>query len=161
MPRTCICGASLEGRRPNARTCSPKCRVAAVRARGTMGSRAGHVGHLAPAPAEQIAPTPASVPPWEISRARKEAAQAALAELELERERGRLVAARDVARGIADMIIACRAKLLGVPSRAKQAMPELTSEQVDVIDSLVREALEELALDRPAEPPEDDPPDQH
>jgi phage terminase Nu1 subunit (DNA packaging protein) len=38
-----------------------------------------------------------------------------------------------------------RTKILGVPSRAKQQIPHLTPDEIELIRDLLREALEELA----------------
>ena len=43
------------------------------------------------------------------------------------------------------LFASCKTKLLGIPSRARQADPTLSSVQVAIVESLVREALEDLA----------------
>lgn len=58
---------------------------------------------------------------------------------------GKLVPAADVEREVTDMIVACKTRLLAVPSRAKQALPHLTLDDLAMLESVVREALEELA----------------
>lgn len=70
-----------------------------------------------------------------------------LAELELAERRGSVVDA-DEAR--ADVIAAyslVKTRLLGVPSRLAQRVPDLAAKVVPVVDELIREALEELAAD--------------
>jgi phage terminase Nu1 subunit (DNA packaging protein) len=39
----------------------------------------------------------------------------------------------------------CRNKLLGIPTRAKQRLPGLTTADVLILDALIREALEALS----------------
>ncbi len=45
----------------------------------------------------------------------------------------------------AEVITISRTKVLGIPSKAKQRIPDLTQDQVVVLEDIVREALEELA----------------
>lgn len=63
-----------------------------------------------------------------------------LAELE-----GTLVLAADVEREWADVLTTVRTKLLGLPTALRQACPHLSLADIDVVDRLVREALEDLA----------------
>jgi len=79
------------------------------------------------------------------SRARREAAEAALAEIELAKERAELIQAKDVERRLVDVFTNCKTKLLGIPSGALQLDPTFTAAQLEVIESLIRESLEELA----------------
>jgi hypothetical protein len=92
-------------------------------------------------------PTSPGLPPPELmeSRARREAAQAALAEIELAEKRLELVLARDVESRLVNVFSHCKTKLLGVPSRARQQDPGLTGAQIKLIEQLIREALEDLA----------------
>jgi hypothetical protein len=88
---------------------------------------------------------PDGIPPLHESRARKEAAAAELAERKLAEHEERYVD-RDEAR--ADVIAAytiVRTRLLGVPSRVRQRDSTLTMAQVQLLDDMIREALEELA----------------
>lgn len=84
-------------------------------------------------------------PDLQESRARREAAEAALAEIELAEKRGELVLAKDVEARLVGVFSRCKTKLLGVPSRARQRDPGLTGPQVDLFDELIREALDDLA----------------
>jgi phage terminase Nu1 subunit (DNA packaging protein) len=67
------------------------------------------------------------------------------AELEYKQAAGELVPAAEVRGKLEETFHACRTRLLGVPSRVKQALPELTPGAVAKIDELIREALEDLA----------------
>ena len=79
------------------------------------------------------------------ARARHEMAKAELAEIELAERRGDLVKARDVESRLAGVFANCKRKLLGVPPRARQQDPTLSEAQLGLVDSLIREALEDLA----------------
>lgn len=102
----------------------------------TLADRVPHTG-----------PTSAGTSPPDLaeSRARREAAEAALAEIELEEKRRELVPAKDVESKLVNIFAHCKTKLLAVPARARQRDPSLTEPQVQLIKSLVREALEDLA----------------
>jgi phage terminase Nu1 subunit (DNA packaging protein) len=92
---------------------------------------------------------PDGVPQLAESKARREAALAALAEIELAERQSELVRAADVEARLVNVFSNCKTKLLGVPSRARQRDPTLTGPQIDLFESLIREALEDLG--RPAE----------
>lgn len=79
------------------------------------------------------------------SMARKAAADAGLAEIKLAQARGELVRVADAEEQMVSAFTACKTKLLGVHSRARQRDPALTKEQVDLFESLIREALEDLS----------------
>lgn len=88
---------------------------------------------------------PADVPSLKESRARREAAEAALAEIELAEKRRELVLAADVESKLVNVFSRCKTKLLGVPSRARQRDPGLSGQQVKLFESLIREALDDLS----------------
>lgn len=92
-------------------------------------------------------PTAAGTPPPELaeSRARREAAEASLAEIELDEKRGELVLAKDVESKLVNVFAHCKTKLLAVSSRARQRDPSLTGPQIELFKVLVREALDDLA----------------
>lgn len=56
-----------------------------------------------------------------------------------------LIEATTVQRGMAERASRIKTKLLGLPAKLKQALPELSLEQLAQVDRLLREALEELA----------------
>lgn len=72
-------------------------------------------------------------------------AQASRIEQDLDRRSGTLVPAREVETTWAALVVAARTLLLGLPTRARQRLPHLMASDLAVLDSLVREALEELA----------------
>lgn len=98
-------------------------------------------------------PTAAGTPPPELgeSRARREAAEAALAEIELAEKRAELVLASDVESKLVSVFLQCKTKLLAVASRARQRDPGLSAPQVELFETLIREALTDLAGEVEAE----------
>jgi len=88
-----------------------------------------------------------TAPTYEEARARKVAAEAQIAELELAKVQGELVIAEDVVSAWADTLTGLKAKLISIPSKAA---PIVASEDSaggcqKVLDELIREALEELS----------------
>lgn len=81
------------------------------------------------------------------AKLRKLTAEAALAEIELERERGRLVEIDEVARQVTAMLTNVRAKLLALPTKTSGLVLGLQTQREikEVLDDAVREALDELA----------------
>lgn len=101
----------------------------------------------------------ADVPDYFVSRAlreaaaaRREAAQADLAEIDVAERRGELVPVAEARADVIDKFTVVKTRILGVPSRLAQRLPHLANDVVPIADELLREALEELA----AEDPEDD-----
>lgn len=93
-----------------------------------------------------VAHDPTKPPPsFQESRARHEAAKAGLAEVKLRERLGELVVAAEVQANLEDVFARCRTKLLGVTSRLRQQLPHLTGPDLELVDSLLREALEDLA----------------
>lgn len=76
--------------------------------------------------------------------------KARLAELDYRERSGELVNAKEMASRLTDVFTRCRTRLLGIPTRARQQLPHLTVPDIGVLDSLVREALEELAVETAA-----------
>jgi hypothetical protein len=85
------------------------------------------------------------VPDFNEERARHEREKRLLAELarqELERQ---LLRREDVLLAWGNAVNLTRTRLLGVPSTAKQRIPHLQVEDVEVLTTLIRDALEDLA----------------
>lgn len=80
---------------------------------------------------------------WRQARVKREAD-----ELALEKQKGQLVAVEEARAAVIDRFTVVKTKLLGLPARVKQRLPHVGADDVRVIDSLVREALEDLADDR-------------
>lgn len=81
--------------------------------------------------------------PLEKSLAIEKFWKAKRAELDYRKATGDLIEIREVAERYVDEVTACRTKLLAIPSRAKQRLG-LNGDQHALLESLVREALEEL-----------------
>lgn len=110
----------------------------------TLEDRVPLTGPTSPSPDDDD-DLPGDIPSLKESRARREAAEAALAEIELAETRRELVPAKDVESKLVNVIAHCKTKLLGVPARARQRDPALTGQQVDLFENLIREALDDLA----------------
>jgi len=65
--------------------------------------------------------------------------------LENDRAEGKLLDAKEVEAMVSALIIQARTRLLGLPTQAKQRLPHLTPADLLVLDSLIRDVLEELA----------------
>lgn len=78
-------------------------------------------------------------------RARLARLQADRVELELERERGRLVDAETIRIAYVGLVTAARNRLLGVPSEAKGKIPHLTVDEIEILEDLIVTALERVA----------------
>ena len=87
----------------------------------------------------------ADVPDYNESRARHEYEKANLAELVRLEKEALLLPRGEVERAWADSVTIAKAKLLAVPTRAKQRIPHLTLEEIEILTMLQREALEELS----------------
>lgn len=81
------------------------------------------------------------------ARIRLDLAKAELAEMELKRKRGELVRVDEVDSRLTGIFSACKTQILSVPSRLRQQDPSLTNEQIDLLESVLREALAALAAE--------------
>lgn len=93
------------------------------------------------------APTfePEDLPDYNVSRARSEYEKANLLELDRKTKEGHLLRRDDVEQAWGGAVNITRTRLLGVASTARQRIPHLETEEVELITTLIREALEELA----------------
>jgi len=99
----------------------------------------------APEAPGQPAPEPRfSNPTIAQSKALKEALHARLLKLELDRKMGKVVDADEVKKTWVNIASRARTKILGIPSKAKQRIPDLTLDQYSALEEIVRETLEEL-----------------
>lgn len=87
----------------------------------------------------------------QTEKARRDHAQAELHELKLAERRNQLVSARDVELRWSARVVEARTHLLALPSRLKGRRPDLSAADLAAIDTLIREALEELADSKPKE----------
>jgi len=111
----------------------------------TLSQRIPRTGPTAPQHWGDDDELPPGVPSLAESRARREAAEAALSEIELAEKRGELVLAKDVESKIVNVFAHCKTKLLAVPGRIRQSDPGMSDVQIDLIEAAIRAALEELA----------------
>ncbi len=81
----------------------------------------------------------------DAARARKWTADARRSELDLRKREGELVSAVEVEQRWATIATQIRTALLGLPTRARQRVPQLTAKDALALDALVRQALEALA----------------
>jgi len=95
----------------------------------------------------RISKTHESIPEYDESRARTEHLKAELLELDRQQKEGLLVKAEDIELEWSEIITRARTKLLGIPTKAKQRIPDLDTDAIGVLDDIVREALEDLAVD--------------
>ena len=91
------------------------------------------------------APEPKDLPDYNVSRARSEYEKANLLELDRKTKEGHLLRREDVEQAWGGAVNITRTRLLGVASTARQRIPHLETEEVELITTLIREALEELA----------------
>jgi len=91
------------------------------------------------------APEPENLPAYNDSRARSEYEKANLLELQRKTQEGLLLRREDVELAWGGAVNITRTRLLGVPSTAKQRIPHLEIEEVELLTTLIREALDELA----------------
>ena len=89
--------------------------------------------------------TDESIPEYEESRARTEHLKAELLELERKAKEKDLVPMSEVQTTWENIVATARTKLLGVPTKAKQRIPDLDTNAMSHLDDIIREALEELA----------------
>ena len=104
-------------------------------------------GRLRVKPGPAAAPMgPAPVESFSVARAKREAALAHLAELDLAERRGELVRGDEVERVVALACSNARDLLLGLPARAAPATPGLDAKAVQaLLEAEVHYVLEQLA----------------
>ena len=98
-----------------------------------------------PPPPPPRAPEPEELPAYNDSRARSEYEKANLLELQRKTQEGLLLRREDVELAWGGAVNITRTRLLGVPSTAKQRIPHLEIEEVELLTTLIRAALDELA----------------
>ncbi len=85
------------------------------------------------------------IPDFNTSRSKREAMMARLAEIDVEEREKVLVSAAAVKTSWAQIISLARTKVLGIPSKAKQRIPDLDTSAMTCLEDIVRESLEDLA----------------
>jgi hypothetical protein len=92
-----------------------------------------------------LADTNEAIPDYNESRARTEHLKAELLELERKEKERILVKAEEVEAKWVEIITMARTKILGIPTKAKQRIPDLDTDAISLLDDIVRETLEDLA----------------
>lgn len=103
---------------------------------------------MRPVTARRQAPAPrhqSDVPDYNESRARTEYLKAELLELERAEKERELISAAEVAKKWGELVAIARTKVLGIPSKAKQRIPDFPQDAFVILEDIVREALEDLA----------------
>ncbi len=66
-------------------------------------------------------------------------------EIEKKKLESELVNVQEIEDAWVNIVTVVRTKLLGIPTKAKQRLPDLDTTAIACIDDIIREALEELA----------------
>lgn len=98
-----------------------------------------------PLAARRQQPELLGMPSRETSRARRDAAEADLAEMRLAAMRGELINAKSVQDGLSGLFTVVRTHLLRVSSKLKTTRPNLSVEDIVAADRLIKQALEDLS----------------
>lgn len=96
-------------------------------------------------PDSHLARTREVIPDYDESRARTEHLKAELLELERQQKEKILVKAEEIEAKWVEIITLARTKLLGIPTKAKQRIPDLDTDAIGILDDIVRETLEDLS----------------
>jgi hypothetical protein len=83
--------------------------------------------------------------PINVSRMRIAAHEAELARIKVEKEMGKLIPLEEIDKQWVKLATTTKTKVLGIPSKARQRIPELTDAQYAILESISREALEEIS----------------
>lgn len=89
----------------------------------------------------------AALPEIGTSTARAKHWDAELRELKFKQAAGELVPIANVKRRVIEVLTGTKARLLAIPTRARQALPSLSNDDAIEIEKLVREAIEDLERD--------------
>jgi phage terminase Nu1 subunit (DNA packaging protein) len=99
-----------------------------------------------------LARTEDEVPEYNESRARTEFLKAELLDLERKQKEKSLVKADEIESKWVEIITIARTKILGIPTKAKQRIPDLDTDAITLLDDIVRETLEDVAATADATP---------
>jgi hypothetical protein len=129
--------------------------LANVDQRQAVRDRPGVRADAAPPPATRkpAAPPPGDgladeeLPAYTISQQRKAFEQANLLELERKQKEGSLLDREEAERAWANTVGRVKSRILATASAAKQRIPHLDPEEVEILKDMLREALFELAAE--------------
>ena len=99
----------------------------------------------APSTDDRLGQTSEAIPDYDVSRARTEHLKAELLELERQQKEKILVKAEEIETKWVEIVTLARTKLLGIPTKAKQRIPDLDTDAIGILDDIVRETLEDLS----------------
>ena len=85
------------------------------------------------------------IPDFNTSRSKREAMMARLAEIDVEEREKVLVPSVDVESSWIQLVTIAKTKVLGIPTKAKQRIPDLDKNAMSLLDEIVRETLEDLS----------------
>jgi hypothetical protein len=85
------------------------------------------------------------IPDFNTSRSKREAMMARLAEIDVEEREKVLVPSADVEASWIQLVTIAKTKVLGIPTKAKQRIPDLDKNAMSLLDEIVRETLEDLS----------------
>ena len=98
-----------------------------------------------PKPKKVISTENEPIPDFNASRAKREAMMARLAEIDVEEREKVLVPSADVESQWVQLVTIAKTKVLGIPTKAKQRIPDLDKNAMSLLDEIVLETLEDLA----------------
>jgi len=99
----------------------------------------------------RLGKTNEAIPDYDESRARTEHLKAELLELDRKQKEGLLVPSADVEAKWLEIVVMARTKIMGIPTKAKQRIPDMDVDAISALDDIVRETLEDLANEAPDE----------
>ena len=99
----------------------------------------------------RISETDEAIPDYDESRARTEHLKAELLELDRKQKQGLLVPAADIEAKWVEIVTLARTKILGIPTKAKQRIPDLDTDAISLLEDIVRETLEDLSNEAPTQ----------
>lgn len=94
---------------------------------------------------ERMSRTQEYVPDYDESRARTEHLKAELLEIDRQQKQGKLVPVEEVEAKWLEIVSLARGKMLGIPTKAKQRIPDLDEAAMKALQDIVRETLEDLS----------------
>ena len=96
-------------------------------------------------PEPRMSRTKEYIPDYDESRARTEHLKAELLEIDRQQKEGKLVPTEEVEAKWIEIVTLARGKMLGIPSKAKQRIPDLDAAAMKALEDIVRETLEDLS----------------
>lgn len=100
----------------------------------------------APQPRTTAAPRNPNIPSQAESRAITEAYKARMAKIDYQKATEQLVEWAPLKVKLSEMIVDARGKVMMVPRKARSRIPHLTIDDMEILESLLERALEELSV---------------